>query len=77
MTKSAGKYVNLANYIRLDDSQSGGRQWILTLYDGADNSTPTKLVIKGSDGKIVTDDELVISSDALYQDYTCPWTVVR
>ena len=80
-----GTYVNLANYIRLNDANNPERQWILTLYDGADtslvtqgyiyrltedNSTPAKLVIKDSSGNIVTDDELAISNDALYQDYT-------
>ena len=85
LTGSTGEYVNLANYIRLNDANNPERQWILTLYDGADtslvtqgyiyrltedNSTPAKLVIKDSSGNIVTDDELAISNDALYQDYT-------
>lgn len=81
----SGQYVNLDEYIRLNDSKNTGRQWILTLYDGADtslvtqgyiyrltedNSTPAKLVIKDTSGNIVTNDDLKISNNALYQDYT-------
>ena len=83
LTGSTGEYVNLANYIRLDDSQNNGRQWILTLYDGADtslvtqgyiyrltedNSTPAKLVIKDGN-EVITSDNLQITQADLFKEY--------
>lgn len=76
--------VNLAQYIRLDDTSDDQREWVLALYDGEltsiangkyiyrmvkEGNGPAKLEIRDDQGNIVTNDKFEISNAALYQEY--------